>query len=66
MSKGKSTMANSLVLAVDLGGSKILTAMINVKDKMLSRDHSITPAAKGPEAVIQAMEKGWFSLEELS
>jgi len=48
-------MANSLVLAVDLGGSKILTAVVNVKGEMLSRDHSITPAAKGPEAVIQAI-----------
>jgi len=44
-----------LVLGVDLGGSKILTAVVNVKGEMLSRDHSSTPAARGPEAVIQAM-----------
>jgi len=46
---------SSLVLGVDLGGSKILTAVVNIEGEMLSRDHSITPAAKGPEAVIQAM-----------
>jgi len=46
---------NSLVLSVDLGGSKILTAVVNSKGNMLSRDHSVTPAAKGPEAVIQAI-----------
>jgi len=44
-----------LVLGVDLGGSKILTAVVNGQGKMLSRDHSITPAAKGPDAVIQAI-----------
>jgi glucokinase len=46
---------NPLVLGVDLGGSKILTAVVNVKGEMRSRDHSRTPAAKGSEAVIQAM-----------
>jgi glucokinase len=46
---------NPLVLSVDLGGSKILTAVVNNKGDILSRDHSITPAAKGPEAVIQAI-----------
>lgn len=44
-----------LVLSVDLGGSKILTAVVNSKGDMLSRDQSITPAVKGPEAVIQAI-----------
>ncbi len=44
-----------LILGIDLGGSKILTAVTNSQGNVLSRDHSITPAAKGPEAVIQAI-----------
>lgn len=44
-----------LALGVDLGGTKILTAVINPQGKMLSRDHSITPASKGHEAIIQAI-----------
>jgi glucokinase len=44
-----------LILGIDLGGTKILTSVINSKGEMLSRDHSITPAAKGPEGVIQAI-----------
>ncbi len=55
MSKNKSISQNPLVLGVDLGGSKILTAVVNIKGEMLSRDQGITPAVKGPEAVIQAM-----------
>jgi glucokinase len=47
--------ATPLLLGVDLGGTKILTAAVNTEGKMLSRDHSVTPAALGPEAVIQAM-----------
>ena len=54
-SRGKPMPENPLVLSVDLGGSKILTAVVNSKGDILSRDHSITPAAKGPEAVIQAI-----------
>ncbi len=55
MNKNKSVSISPLVLGVDLGGSKILSAVVDVKGEMLSRDHGITPAAKGPEAVIQAM-----------
>jgi len=44
-----------LVLGVDLGGTKILTAVVDSQGKLLSRDHSVTPAARGPEAVIQAI-----------
>jgi len=46
---------NPLILGIDLGGTKILTSVINSQGEMLSRDHSITPAAKGPEGVIQAI-----------
>lgn len=44
-----------LILGVDLGGTKILTAVANSQGKMLSRDHSITPAQKGHKAVIQSI-----------
>ncbi len=47
--------ADDLILGVDLGGTKILTAVANSQGKMLSRDHSITPAKKGHEAVIQSI-----------
>jgi glucokinase len=45
----------TLILGIDLGGTKILTAVTNSQGKMLSRDHSITPAKKGREAVIQSI-----------
>jgi len=45
----------TLILGIDLGGTKILTAVTNSQGKMLSRDHSITPAPKGYEAVIQSI-----------
>jgi glucokinase len=47
--------SHSLVLGIDLGGTKILTAVIDSEGEMLSRDHSVTPAAKGQDAVIQAI-----------
>jgi len=64
----------TLILGVDLGGTKILTAVINSQGKMLSRDHSITPAQKGYEAVIQsilesahrALEQANFEISELT
>ena len=42
-------------LGIDLGGTKILTAVVNARGEMLSRDHSVTPASHGPEAVIKAI-----------
>jgi glucokinase len=44
-----------LILGIDLGGTKILTSVINPEGEMLSRDHSVTPSAEGPEGVIQAI-----------
>ena len=44
-----------LILAIDLGGTKILTAVIDAEGEMLSRDHSITPEAEGTGAVIQSI-----------
>ncbi len=54
-----------LILGVDLGGTKILTAVTDSQGKMLSRDHSITPAQKGHEAVIQSiLESAHRALEQ--
>jgi glucokinase len=44
-----------LTLGIDLGGSKILTAIVNPRGEILSSDESITPATKGREAVIQSI-----------
>ncbi|MFW6114663.1 MAG: ROK family protein [Thermodesulfobacteriota bacterium] len=46
---------DGLALGIDLGGTKILTSVVNPGGKMISRDHSVTPAARGQEAVIQAI-----------
>jgi glucokinase len=42
-------------LGVDLGGSKILTAVIDTQGKILSRDYRSTQAEKGAEVVIRAI-----------
>ncbi|MCF8108086.1 MAG: ROK family protein [Desulfohalobiaceae bacterium] len=47
--------SHPLILGIDLGGTKILTALIDSRGKMLARDHSITPATLGPAAVIKAI-----------
>lgn len=44
-----------LSLGIDLGGTKILTSVVNPQGEILSRDHSLTPGAKGPEGVIRAI-----------
>ncbi|MBI4180407.1 MAG: ROK family protein, partial [Chloroflexi bacterium] len=44
-----------LALAVDVGGSKILTALANSSGKIFSRDLRITPAIEGPQAVINSV-----------
>lgn len=54
----------NFVLGIDLGGTKILTAVVGAGGAMLSRDHSITPAARGVQAVIDAIvESARRSLE---
>jgi glucokinase len=63
-----------LTLGIDLGGTKILTAVTDSQGKVLSRDHSITPATKGHEAVIQsildsahaALEQAGVTISEIS
>lgn len=49
--------SKSLTLGVDLGGTKILTALIDHHGEMLARDQSPTPAEKGPEEVIRAIRE---------
>jgi glucokinase len=46
---------DSLALGIDLGGTKILTAVVDEQGKMLSRDHSITPAKEGQQAVVRSI-----------
>jgi glucokinase len=61
MAKGKDEIA----LGIDLGGTKILTSVVDAAGRMLSRDHSVTPATKGQKAVIQAiMESARNALRE--
>ncbi|MBN2187766.1 MAG: ROK family glucokinase [Dehalococcoidia bacterium] len=46
---------DTLSLGIDLGGTKILTAVANAQGKMLSRDHSITPAKEGQDVVVKSI-----------
>jgi glucokinase len=46
---------DALSLGIDLGGTKILTAVANARGEMLSRDHSITPAKEGQQAVVKSI-----------
>jgi glucokinase len=57
--------ADDLILGVDLGGSKILTAVVNYRGEMLSSNESTTPATEGREAVIQSiLESAHRALEQ--
>jgi len=46
---------DSKILGIDLGGTKILTAVANTQGKMLSRDHSITRAKEGQDVVVKSI-----------
>jgi glucokinase len=50
-----SEMVDDLILSVDLGGSKILTAVVKPRGEMLSSDESTTPATESHEVVIQSI-----------
>ncbi len=43
------------VLAVDLGGSKIIAALVSHKGEIIAREYTATLADEGPRAVIQRM-----------
>lgn len=47
--------AVKLALGVDLGGTKILTAIVNVRGETLSRDYRATPVQEGPDGVVKAI-----------
>ena len=53
-----------VVLGIDLGGTKILTAVVNYKGDILSRDYRITPADKGMEKVVKEIIKSVNSASE--
>jgi len=56
-----------LTLGIDLGGSKILTAVVNSRGKMLASYESTTPATKNREAVIQfILDSTWRVLKQAS
>jgi len=55
----------TLILGIDIGVTKILTAVPDSQGKMLSRDHSITPAQKGHEAIIQSILESASHCEDL-
>ncbi len=55
-----------LILAYDLGGSKILTAVVDVAGKIRASDRMTTPAVEGQIAVIRAMiESAWRVMNRL-
>jgi len=43
------------VLAIDLGGTKIMTALVSASGRVLARERRLTLADKGPEAVIDRL-----------
>jgi len=50
-----SNSPDTKILGIDLGGTKILTAVANTQGVMLSRDHSITPAKEGQDVVVKSI-----------
>ena len=55
MREGENT--ETLALGFDLGGTKILTAVVNTQGEIVSHDRRRTPATKGHQAIIQSMLK---------
>ncbi len=46
-----------LAIGIDLGGSKILAAVVESQGKVLASDESATPVKRGRQAIIQSMLK---------
>ena len=65
---------DDLILGIDLGGSKTLAAVVDSQGRIVSSHESVTPATKGPEAVIQcivdsargALEQSRVTMSEIS
>lgn len=47
--------ARDLVLGIDLGGTKVLTGVVNSRGEVISCDRDITPVAEGQEAVVETI-----------
>jgi len=47
--------SEKLILGVDLGGTKIATALATAQGEILSREYSLTPAQAGPDAVTSSI-----------
>jgi glucokinase len=65
---------DDLILGIDLGGSKILAAVVDPQGTMVSSYESVTPATKGREAIIQcivdsargAVEQAHIAMSQIS
>ena len=65
---------DDLILGIDVGGSKILAAVVDSQGRIVSSYESVTPAAKGREAVIQcivdsahaALEQSGIAISDIS
>jgi glucokinase len=65
---------DDLILGIDLGGTKVLAAVVNPQGQVISSHESVTPAAKGREAVIQcvvdsahrALQQAHVAMSEIS
>lgn len=51
----RDSRSEPLILGIDLGGTKILTAVASATGKLLASEQVITPAEQGPETVIEAI-----------
>ena len=64
---------DAIALGIDLGGTKILSAVINSRGEILAQDYGITPAEKDHESVIDAtaesvgrtLDRAHISISEL-
>jgi glucokinase len=52
---GVTESTKRLALGIDLGGTKILTAIVSVQGETLSRDYRATPVQEGPGGVVKAI-----------
>ena len=49
--------SEKLILGIDLGGTKILTALVDAHGNLRTSDRRVTPAEKGPTAVMEAIRQ---------
>lgn len=55
-------MAKEYIISVDLGGTKILTALLNQKNEILNRIKTATDITKGPDFIMQSMAESVLKL----